>query len=151
MASTLLGSSGDRCSLARATRRRLRREWTSRDQCQSGEPWDAQGRATLIKVRRMVFPVSTYGPGSLAVRSRPTPAMPNLRPQQRKTPNRPGTVTGHRCRLCRHELHLVRRHVSPPRLGAPLTTEFYQCGACDAGFALNVATGKWKRWVGDDS
>jgi hypothetical protein len=76
--------------------------------------------------------------------------MPNLRPQQ--TPrHRQGTVTTHRCSLCRHELHLVRRHVSPPRLGAPLTTEFYQCRACDSGFALNVATGKWKRWMDDDS
>jgi hypothetical protein len=75
--------------------------------------------------------------------------MPDLRPQ--KTPTPQGTATTHRCRLCRHELHLVRQHVSPPRLGAALTTEFYQCSACDAGFALNVATGKWKPWVSEES
>jgi hypothetical protein len=28
--------------------------------------------------------------------------------------------------------------------------EFYQCDACDSGYALNVATGQWKRWVTDD-
>jgi hypothetical protein len=75
--------------------------------------------------------------------------MPNLRPQQ--TPNPRGAATTHRCRLCRQELHLVRRHVSPPRLGASLQTEFYQCSACDSGFVLNVATGKWKPWVSEDS
>jgi hypothetical protein len=44
----------------------------------------------------------------------------------------------------------VRRHVSPTRLGAPVTTEFYQCAACDSGFALNVANGTWKSWVADE-
>jgi hypothetical protein len=77
--------------------------------------------------------------------------MPNLGPLRGKSTNPPRPVTGHRCNLCHHELHLVRRHVSPARLGAPVTTEFYECTACDSGFALNPATGKWKRWVGDDS
>ena len=62
-----------------------------------------------------------------------------------------GPLQPHRCSRCRHELHLVRQHVSPPRLGAPLTTHFYQCSACDSAFALNVATGRWKPWVGQGS
>ena len=74
--------------------------------------------------------------------------MPDLRPQP--TPNRPKAGRGHRCSLCRHELQLVRRHVSPLRLGPPLTTEIYECVACDAGFALDAATGKWKPWVGEE-
>ncbi len=41
---------------------------------------------------------------------------------------------------------MVRRHVSPPRLGPPTTVEFYVCGACDGGYALNIDTGKWKPW-----
>jgi hypothetical protein len=76
--------------------------------------------------------------------------MPNLGPQRGKTTNRQGSLTGHRCVLCHQALHLVRRHVSPVRLGASVTIEFYQCDACDSGFALNPATGKWKRWVTED-
>jgi uncharacterized protein with PIN domain len=77
--------------------------------------------------------------------------MPNLGPRRGKTPQQPGAVTGHRCVLCHQELRLVRRHVSPPRLGAAVATEFYQCGACDSGYALNPATGKWRNWMADDS
>jgi len=75
--------------------------------------------------------------------------MPDLRP--RKTPKPSGAATTHRCSLCHDELHLIREHVSPPRLGAQLRTEFYQCRACDSSFALNVATGKWRLWMGEDS
>ena len=78
--------------------------------------------------------------------------MPNLGPQRgNRTTNFPSADGArHRCARCREELHLVRRHVSPPRLGAPLATEFYECGACNACYALNLATGKWKPWVGDE-
>ncbi len=69
--------------------------------------------------------------------------MPNLGPP-RKPDVPPGTMTTHRCTRCGDHLRLMRRHVSPPRLGPPLTTEFYQCAACDSGYALNPATGKWK-------
>lgn len=76
--------------------------------------------------------------------------MPNLGPLRRKTDNPYGKTTEHRCVGCGGALHLVRRHVSPVRLGAPVTTEFYQCRACDSGYAFNRATGKWKPWVADD-
>jgi hypothetical protein len=77
--------------------------------------------------------------------------MPNLGPLKGKPPDESSKPTGHLCRLCHQELRLVRRHTSPARLGAPVTTEFYQCGACDSGFALNPATGKWKGWSPDES
>jgi hypothetical protein len=76
--------------------------------------------------------------------------MPSLGPQRRKTDDTRGASSGHRCTRCREQLQLVRRHVSPTRLGTPVTTEFYQCGACDSGFSLNVASGAWKSWVADE-
>ena len=77
--------------------------------------------------------------------------MTNLGALRGKAANSPAAATTHRCSLCHQELHLIRRHVSPARLGDPVTTEFYQCSACDSGFALDVATGKWKRWLDADS
>lgn len=76
--------------------------------------------------------------------------MPILDPQRRKTDNSPAKITGHRCLHCGQDLRFVRKHVSPARLGAPRSTEFYQCRACDAGYAFNRSEGKWKAWVGDD-
>ena len=77
--------------------------------------------------------------------------MPNLRPQRDNTPSRPSPVgDNHRCPRCHEGLRFVRRHESPLRLGAPVVAEFYQCGACDAGFSFNPAAGKWKSRVGDD-
>ncbi len=73
--------------------------------------------------------------------------MPSLNPQRRKADDPLGTLTGHRCARCREDLVLVRTHVSPARLGAPMTTEYYQCRACDSGFALSSDTGTWKPWT----
>ena len=75
--------------------------------------------------------------------------MPSLGPKRRKGDNASGIISGYRCAHCGEGLHLMRRHVSPVRLGARLATEFYQCRACDSGYALNPATGKWKPWVTD--
>ena len=75
--------------------------------------------------------------------------MPKLGPQRRKT-DPPGPATVHRCSMCQHVLHLVRRHESPARLGPIVAVEFYECSACDSGYALNLTTGKWRRWAGDD-
>lgn len=75
--------------------------------------------------------------------------MPNL-PLRRKSGKPQGKITGRVCAHCHQDLRLVHRHTSPARLGAQLTTEFYQCRACDAGFAFTPATGKWKPWVGDE-
>ncbi len=77
--------------------------------------------------------------------------MPNLGPQRRKSDDPHGAMTGHRCKTCREDLLLVRRHVSPPRLGTPVTTEFYQCRACDSGYAHTPSTGAWKPWIADES
>lgn len=77
--------------------------------------------------------------------------MPNLGPQRPKSIDARGAITGHRCRTCREDLSLVRKHVSPPRLGPPVTIEFYQCRACDSGYAHNPGTGAWKPWVADES
>jgi hypothetical protein len=76
--------------------------------------------------------------------------MPNLGQQRRKTDEKQGALTGHRCAHCREDLALVRTHVSPERLGTPVTTEFYQCRACDSGYAHTVATGSWKPWTPDE-
>jgi hypothetical protein len=76
--------------------------------------------------------------------------MPSLDPRRRRSNDRQGAVTPHRCTTCREHLQLVRTHVSPTRLGEPLTTEFYQCGACDSGFAFNPLTGTWKNWAADE-
>jgi hypothetical protein len=76
--------------------------------------------------------------------------MPSLNPQRRGTDDSRGSLTGHRCASCREDLLLVRRHVSPARLGPSITTEFYQCRACDSGYALNLAAGTWKPWAADE-
>lgn len=76
------------------------------------------------------------------------------RPQRRDSgatlPPAAGAVTKHRCRFCRDHLRFVRRHVSPIRFGIPVRTEFYRCPACDSGYALDLGTGKWKRWLADE-
>jgi hypothetical protein len=77
--------------------------------------------------------------------------VPSLNPQRRKNDDGRGALTGHRCTRCREDLRLVRTHVSPPRLGAAVTVEFYECRACDSGFALNVGTGTWKAWMPDEA
>jgi hypothetical protein len=74
--------------------------------------------------------------------------MPNLI-LRRRTDNGPAVPSVHRCTLCHHELRLVRRHVSPPRFGAAMTTELYQCVACDASYAYSPASGKWRPWIND--
>jgi uncharacterized protein with PIN domain len=77
--------------------------------------------------------------------------MPNLGPLRRKSDSpRGGAITERQCALCGENLRLVRRHMSPVRLGPPLATEFYQCDACDSAYMLNPVTGKWKAWVADD-
>jgi hypothetical protein len=49
------------------------------------------------------------------------------------------------CPQCRAEaLVLLKRHVSPPRLGAALVTEYYECGCCDARYQYSPATGQWR-------
>ena len=50
-----------------------------------------------------------------------------------------------RCPQC-HEQALVlhRRHVSPPRLGAPLVTEYYDCDFCDARYQFTPAENRWR-------
>lgn len=78
-------------------------------------------------------------------------SVPKLDPRRRKSDDARGALTTHLCRRCREKLSLVRRHVSPPRLGTPMTTEFYQCDACDSGYALDVAAGTWKFWAADES
>jgi hypothetical protein len=49
------------------------------------------------------------------------------------------------CPQCRAEaLVLLRRHVSPPRLGPPLVTEYYECECCDARYQYSPATNRWR-------
>jgi uncharacterized protein with PIN domain len=76
--------------------------------------------------------------------------MPNLDPLRRKTDKPQGKAAQYRCLSCRESLHLVRRQMSPVRLGAVVTIEFYQCPACDSGHAFNSTTGKWTPWTADD-
>ena len=33
----------------------------------------------------------------------------------------------------------------------PVTIEFYQCDACDAGYMFHPGTGQWKAWAGSES
>jgi hypothetical protein len=101
-------------------------------------------RATNQRRRPMIFPRGERR-GFDIVRD-----MPEHGPLRGKA-NKPPAPTKHRCVLCHQDLHFVRQHVSPARFGPVVTTDFYQCGACDAGFAQNLATGKWQRWVGDDN
>ena len=55
------------------------------------------------------------------------------------------TPSDHRCPQCRqYALTLQRRHVSPPRLGDPLVTEFYDCDCCDAQFKYSPAANTWR-------
>ena len=50
-----------------------------------------------------------------------------------------------RCPQCRAEaLVLLQRHVSPPRLGPPLVTEYYECECCDARYQYSPATDRWR-------
>jgi uncharacterized protein with PIN domain len=50
------------------------------------------------------------------------------------------------CPQCRTEaLILLRRHVSPPRLGAPLVTEYYECEYCDSQYQYSPADNRWKQ------
>jgi hypothetical protein len=61
--------------------------------------------------------------------------------------NLPGgnAVAGHACPQCRQEtLVLTRRHVSPPRLGASMITEYYDCDCCDARFQYSPAEDRWR-------
>ena len=49
------------------------------------------------------------------------------------------------CPQCRADaLVLLQRHVSPPRLGAPLVTEYYECECCDARYQYSPATDRWR-------
>jgi hypothetical protein len=49
------------------------------------------------------------------------------------------------CPQCRAEaLVLLRRHVSPPRLGPALVTEYYECECCDARYQYSPATNRWR-------
>ena len=49
------------------------------------------------------------------------------------------------CPQCRAEaLILLRRHVSPARLGEPLVTEYYECECCDSRYQYSPATDRWK-------
>jgi hypothetical protein len=34
--------------------------------------------------------------------------------------------------------------VSPPRLGPPLVTEYYECECCDARYQYSPATNRWR-------
>ena len=50
-----------------------------------------------------------------------------------------------KCPQCGTEaLVMQRRHVSPPRLGAPLVTEYYDCDFCEASYQFSPATNRWK-------
>jgi hypothetical protein len=71
----------------------------------------------------------------------------NLPLGRRRSDARPNTAPPpHLCRACKTHLLLIRRHTSPPRLGAPVLTEFYRCDGCDSGYAFSPATGRWKPW-----
>ena len=74
--------------------------------------------------------------------------MPNLRPDKprdvRRTP-----PAAYPCRRCGQRLTLVKSRTSPARLGPPLTTETYECQACDTGYLFTPATGRWKPWAMD--
>jgi uncharacterized protein with PIN domain len=67
----------------------------------------------------------------------------------RRTDRRRQAPAARVCPLCMQQLELSRQHVSPARLGAPMTTEFYECPACDSAYAVNTSTGKMKPWLGN--
>jgi DNA-directed RNA polymerase subunit M/transcription elongation factor TFIIS len=49
------------------------------------------------------------------------------------------------CPQCRTDaLILMKRHVSPPRLGAALVTEYYECERCDSRYQYSPASDSWK-------
>ena len=49
------------------------------------------------------------------------------------------------CPQCRADaLILLRRHVSPERLGPPLVTEYYECECCESQYQYSPATDRWK-------
>ncbi len=51
----------------------------------------------------------------------------------------------HACPQCRQEaLVLTRRHVSPPRLGTALVTEYYDCDCCDAQYQYSPTDDRWR-------
>ena len=76
--------------------------------------------------------------------------MPTLGPQRRNTSKVTPEMPGYPCSHCGQPLQFVRKHVSPPRLGPAVETEFYQCVACDSGYARSPSTGKWKPWMADE-
>jgi len=78
------------------------------------------------------------------------PRLTTLPSGSRRSEARPHTLAPHLCRACKTRLFLIRRHTSPPRLGAPLVTEFYRCDGCDSGYAFSPATGRWKPWQLED-
>lgn len=50
-----------------------------------------------------------------------------------------------RCPQCRTEaLVMHRRHVSPPRWGAAVVTEYYDCEFCEGRFQYSPADDRWK-------
>jgi uncharacterized protein with PIN domain len=58
-----------------------------------------------------------------------------------------GRATGEvrRCPQCRTDaLILLRRHVSPPHLGTPMVTEYYECECCESQYQYSPATDRWK-------
>lgn len=60
------------------------------------------------------------------------------------TPTRSASVS-QACPQCRQEaLVLTRRHVSPPRLGTALVTEYYECDCCDARYQYSPADERWR-------
>jgi hypothetical protein len=55
------------------------------------------------------------------------------------------TGEARQCPQCRTDaLVLLRRHVSPARLGTPLVTEYYECNCCDSQYQYSPATDRWK-------
>jgi hypothetical protein len=67
-----------------------------------------------------------------------------VRPSAGASATRP-TTTVHACPQCRvAALVLQRRHVSPPRLGPTLVTEYYDCDCCDARFQYSPADNRWR-------
>jgi hypothetical protein len=73
--------------------------------------------------------------------------LPSIDPRRRRGDRPAPSNANHRCKDCGAALLLIRQHTSPPRLGAPLTTEYYVCDACDAGYQFAPSTGTWKRCV----
>ena len=50
-----------------------------------------------------------------------------------------------KCPQCRTAaLVMQRRHVSPPRWGAPVVTEYYECDYCEASYQFSPAENRWK-------